>query len=87
MKFWIWKTSIMSEIATRSFSLKISIQEFEKKYFDRYVAVARHFRDWGMDWIAENYYEITNYVAKFYWPDKDTTGFAKNYIPFKTFDI
>lgn len=87
MKFWLWKTLIMTEIAHRSFSLQTSIETFEKQYFDRYAAVARHFRDWDMDWVADNYYEITNYVAKYYWPDNDKNDFNKNYIPFKQFDI
>ena len=75
MKFWLWKTLIMAEIAHRSFSLETSIEQFEKQYFDRYAAVARHFRDWNMDWVADNYNEITNYAAKYYWPDKDKTSF------------
>ncbi len=87
MKFWLWKTLIMAEIAHRSFSLQISIETFEKQYFDRYAAVARHYRDWNMDWVADNYYEITNYVAKYYWPDNDKKDFDKEYIPFKLFDI
>ncbi len=87
MKFWLWKTLIMAEIAHRSFSLEASIETFEKQYFDRYAAVARHFRDWNMDWVADNYYEITNYVAKYYWPDTDKKYFDINYIPFKLFDI
>jgi len=87
MKFWLWKSLIMAEIAHRSFSLQISIETFEKQYFDRYTAVARHFRDWNMDWVADNYYEITNYVAKYYWPDNNKTSFNKDYIPFKLFNI
>jgi hypothetical protein len=87
MKFWLWKTLIMAEIAHRSFSLQISIETFEQQYFDRYTAVARHFRDWNMDWVADNYYEITNYVAKHYWPDNNKIGFNKDYIPFKLFNI
>lgn len=87
MKFWLWKTLIMTEIAHRSFSLETSIEGFEKPYFDRYTAVARHFRDWNMDWVADNYYEITNYIANYYWADKDKSGFDKNYEPFKLFNI
>jgi hypothetical protein len=87
MKFWLWKTLIMAEIAHRSFSLQTSIETFEKQYFDRYAAVARHFRDWDMDWVADNYYEITNYVGKYYWPNNDKNCFNKDYIPFKQFDI
>lgn len=87
MRFWLWKTLIMSEIAHRSFSLRITIEKFEKQYFDRYSAVARHFRDWGMDWVADNYYEITNYIAKYYWPDNNKAGFNKEYLPFKVFNI
>ena len=77
----------MSEIAHRSFSLQITIETFEKQYFDRYTAVARHFRDWGMDWVADNYYEITNYIAKYYWPDNSKEGFNMEYVPFKIFNI
>jgi len=87
LKFWLWKTLIMSEIAHRSFSLQTNIEIFEKQYFDRYPAVARHFRDWNMDWVANNYFEITNYIAKYYWPDNDTECFEKEYTPFKLFDI
>ena len=49
MKFWLWKTLLMAEIAHRSFSLQTSIETFEKHYFDRYAAVARHFIDWDID--------------------------------------
>ena len=87
MKFWLWKTLIMTEIAHRSFSLQISIEAFEQQYFDRYAAVSRHFRDWNMDWVADNYYEITNYVAKYYWSDNNKIGFDDDYIPFKLFNI
>lgn len=83
----LWKALIMAEIAHRSFALEINIEEFEKQYFDRQAAVGRYFCDWAMDWVAENYYEITNYVAKYYWPDTDKKGFDPNYIPFKTFKL
>jgi hypothetical protein len=66
MKGWLWKTLIMAEIAHRSFVLKTNIEDFEKPYFDRYTVVARHFRDWAMDWIADNYFEISHYVANYY---------------------
>ncbi len=87
MKFWLWKTLIMSEIAQRSFALQVNVELFEKEYFDRYAAVSRHFRDWGMDWVADNYYEISNYIAKFYWPDSNKEGFDKKFIPFELFNI
>ena len=87
MKFWLWKTLIMTEIAHRSFSLDANIEDFEKQYFDRYAAVARHFRDWNLDWVADNYYEISNYIAKYYWADMDKSAFDKDYEPFKLFSI
>jgi hypothetical protein len=87
MKAWLWKTLIMTEIAHRSFVLNINIEKIEKGYFDRYTAVARHFRDWGMDWVANNYFEISNYVAKYYWPDKNKDSFHPFYIPFNTFKL
>jgi hypothetical protein len=87
MKSWLWKTLIMSEIAHRSLSLKIPIEQFEKQYFDKQAAVGRHFCDWDMDWVAENYYEISNYIAKYHWPDNDKQGFNKDYIPFKNFNL
>ncbi len=87
MKFWLWKTFIMSEIAHRSFVLKIEIEIFEKEYFNKYPAVARHFRDWGMDWVADNYFEITHYIGKYYWPDNEKKEFEDNYVPFEIFNL
>lgn len=87
MKSWLWKTLIMTEIAKRSVTLKIPIEQFEKEYFNRQAALGRHFCDWGMDWVAENYYEISNYIANYYWPDNDKEGFNKDYIPFKNFNL
>ncbi|ULC58789.1 hypothetical protein MBM09_12805 [Flaviramulus sp. BrNp1-15] len=87
MKAYLWKVLIMSEIAQRSFVLNMKIESFEKQYFDRYTAVARYFRDWNMDWVADNYFEITHYIAEFYWTDKNKEGFNPNYIPFKTFEL
>ncbi|NHM02834.1 hypothetical protein [Flavobacterium difficile] len=87
MKGWLWKTLIMSEIAHRSFDLEIQIESFEKVYFNNYVAIARHFRDWNMDWIADNYFEITNYIGKYYWPDDMKEDFDCNYEPFKLFSL
>jgi hypothetical protein len=87
MKSWLWKTLIMAEIAHRSFALKITIESFEKHYFDKQAAVGRHFCDWGMDWITENYFEISNYIAAYYWPDNDKFNFSKDYVPFKTFNF
>ena len=87
LKFSLWKSLVMTEIAHRSFDLQTSIETFEKPYFDRYTAVARYFRDWNMDWVADNYFEITNYIAKYYWPDNDKQGFDGEYIPFGIFKI
>lgn len=87
MKYWIWKTLIMAEIAHRSFSIDVNIEKFEKQYFDRYAAVARHFRDWAMDWVADNYFEISHYIATYYWPDKNKDGFNQGYKPFETFQL
>lgn len=85
----LWKTIIMAEIAERSFSLNINIESFEKTYFDKQAAVGRYFSDWGMVWVAEYYYEISNYIGKFYWPDndKDERTFNKDYVPFKLFNL
>ena len=87
MKSWLWKTLIMSEIAHRSFVLEIEIESFEKEYFDKYAAVGRHFRDWGMEWIADNYFEITHYIGKYYWPDNVKECFNADYEPFKIFSL
>ncbi len=87
LKATLWKTLIMAEIAHRSFVLEVKIESFEKPYFNRQAAVGRLFCDWAMDWVAEYYYEISNYIAAFYWPDEDKTGFSKDYIPFKTFNL
>jgi hypothetical protein len=87
MKSWLWKTLIMSEIAHRSFVLEIKIESFEKEYFNKYTAVARHFRDWNMDWIADNYFEITHYIGKYYWPDTMKADFNEDYEPFKIFSL
>lgn len=87
MKYWLWKTLIMTEVAHRSFVLETAIEDFEKAYFDRYTAVARHFRDWAMDWVADNYLEISHYTAKYYWPDNNKSSFNSNYVPFTTFDL
>ena len=89
LKTSIWKTLIMAEIANRSFVFNINIESFEKPYFDRQAAVGRYFCDWGLDWIAEYYYEISNYIVKYYWPDndKDERIFKKDYVPFKMFNL
>lgn len=87
MRECLWKVIIMTEIAHRSFSLGTKIEPFEKQYFDRQAAVGRYFCDWGMDWVAEYYFEISNYVAAFYWPDNDRVGFKNDYVPFRTFNL
>ena len=87
MKAMLWNMLVMAEIAHRSFGLGIKIEAFEKQYFNRQAAVGRHFGDWAMDWVAENYFEISNYIASHYWTDNDKAGFDRDYTPFKTFNL
>jgi hypothetical protein len=64
----LWKILITTEVANRSISLKTKIEPFEKDYFDRYTGVARYFRDWGMDWVADGYKAINEKIMKDFWP-------------------
>ena len=67
----LWKMVILTEIAHKSFSLNINIELFEKNYFERYSAVARYFRDWGLDWIADEYFFINKIITNKYWPNTE----------------
>lgn len=87
LKATLWKVMVMAEIAHRSFYLEVKIEPFEKVYFNRQAAVGRLFDDWGMPWVTEYYYEISNYVAKSYWPDDDKDGMNAHYEPFKLFNL
>ena len=68
LQFILWKTLIMTEISLRSFTLNEKIESFETHYFDRQTAVSRHFYDWGLDYVAENYREIDKFIKLNYWP-------------------
>lgn len=87
MQEWLWKTLIMTEVAHRSLSLETKIEQAEKHYFNCQASVGRFFCDWKMDWVAEYFNEISNYIAAYYWPDNDKKWLPDDYTPFATFKL
>ena len=80
----------ISNLALTIIQFDDKIEDFEIQYFIGQVFVGRYFSDFGLDWIANNYYEISHYILKYHCDqekitDKSIQSSIKEYIPFKIF--
>ncbi len=63
----ICKVLIMLNIAEMVIDANIKVPDNEKHYFEAQAFIGRYFGDWGVNWIADDYLNVSSYIKSGYW--------------------